>query len=40
MTAKIISLAEAKADRARRQPDPFALWAQAWAELFFVFWRI
>lgn len=35
MTAKIISLAQAKADRAKRQPDAFDMWFQFW--MFFMF---
>jgi hypothetical protein len=35
MSAKIISLAQAKADRAKRQPDPFALWFAFWMSCMF-----
>jgi hypothetical protein len=39
MPAQIISLAKARADRARRQ-NPMAVWMAACTELFLMWWRI
>jgi hypothetical protein len=39
MTAQIISLAEVRAARARRQ-NPMAMWMAAYTELFLMWWRI
>lgn len=40
MSARIINFAKAKADRAKQTDDPFALWVQAWAEFFSIFWGV
>jgi hypothetical protein len=39
MTALIINLAQARAARAKRSADPFAMWMDAW-EFWLAFWRI